>query len=38
MAADNMQINTAQWQTGVYFVQLSDGQENVVERLILEKL
>lgn len=38
MTSDKMQIKTANWQQGVYFVQLSDGEENWVERLILKKL
>lgn len=35
MTTDQMQINTANWRAGVYFVQISDGRETVLERLIL---
>jgi len=38
MTSDKMQIKTAHWQQGVYFVQISDGGENVVERLVLKKM
>ncbi len=37
MSSDKMFINTADWQNGVYFVQMSDGKENAVERLVLKK-
>lgn len=37
MTSDKMQIKTAHWQQGVYFVQISDGIENVVKRLVLNK-
>lgn len=37
MTADEIQIQTAHWQQGVYFVQVSDGVENWVERLVLGK-
>ena len=35
MSSDNLQIKTTHWRPGVYFVQLSNGKENVVERLIM---
>ena len=38
MSSDQMQIKTAHWQAGVYFVHLSDGKAPVVERLMLHKL
>ena len=37
MSSDKMNIKTADWQSGVYFVQMSDGKENAVERLVLKK-
>jgi hypothetical protein len=37
MTSDNIQIQTALWQQGVYFVQVSDGGGTWVERLVLGK-
>lgn len=37
MSSDNIQITTADWKAGVYFVEMTDGKEHVVERLVLEK-
>ncbi len=37
MTSDKLQITTTNWQTGVYFVQMSDGKETIVDRLILKK-
>lgn len=37
MTSVKTQVRTAGWKAGLYFVQMSDGKENVVERLVLEK-
>ena len=38
MTSDKIQIKTAAWENGVYFVQMWDGKEQVMERLVLKKL
>ncbi len=37
MSSDKLEITTVNWQSGIYFVHLSDGKEHFVERLILHK-
>jgi hypothetical protein len=37
MLSDKMQVKTAGWQSGVYFVHMSDGKAQWVERLVLKK-
>jgi alpha-amylase len=37
MTSDKMQINTANWPAGVYFVQMLDSKKSVVKLLVLKK-
>lgn len=37
MSSDKIQINTADWPAGVYFVQMLDTKKSVVELLVLKK-
>ena len=37
MSSDKMLIKTAGWKDGVYFVHMSDGKAQWVERLVLKK-
>lgn len=37
MTSATTQVSTAGWKAGLYFVQMSDGKKNVVERLVLTR-
>ena len=37
VTTDRFDINTSGWQKGVYFVHLLNGNENIVEKLVLER-
>jgi hypothetical protein len=37
MSSDKMQINTADWPAGVYFVQMLNSKKSVVELLVVKK-